>query len=166
MSGRGKSSTGESQVDTVLVTSVLRYRLMDTIRFTAVIKSREDDQRRFFGAGYIHTTEQGSVQDDSGDVVDTAETQAALEEAFYGFVKDFRTGDMEHELFDAADLIEGFVVTAEKKQAGIFPTEMSEGVYVGFQARDTEAGDLLWDGVKSGRLTALSIVGEGTSVSV
>jgi len=139
---------------------------MDTIRFTAVIKSREDDQRRFFGAGYIHTTDQGPVEDHSGDIVDTVETQAALEEAFYGFVKDFRTGDVEHELFDAADLIEGFVVTAEKKQAGIFPTDMNEGVYVGFQARESDAGDVLWDGVKSGRLTALSIVGQGTSVSV
>ena len=139
---------------------------MNTIRFTAVIKSREDDQRRFFGAGYIHTTADGTVEDHSGDIVDTVETQAALEEAFYGFVKDFRTGDMEHELFDAADLIEGFVVTGEKKQAGIFPPDMNEGIYVGFQARDTEAGDVLWDGVKSGRLTALSIVGEGTSVTV
>ena len=139
---------------------------MDTIRFTAVIKSREDEQRRFFGSGYIHTTPDGTVEDWSGDIVDTLESQQALEEAFYGFVKDFRTGDMEHELFDAADLIEGFVVTKEKKQAGIFPDEMSEGLYVGFQARDTEAGDLLWDGVKSGRLSALSIVGEGTRTPV
>jgi hypothetical protein len=139
---------------------------MDTIRFTAVIKSREDDQRRFFGAGYIHTTEDGTVEDHSGDVIDTASAQAELEEAFYGFVKDFRTGDMEHDLFDAADLIEGFVVTKEKKQAGIFPEDMNEGIYVGFQARDTEAGDLLWDGVKTERLTALSIVGEGIRESV
>ena len=135
---------------------------MDTIRFTAVIKSREDDQRRFFGAGYIHTTSDGAVADHSEDIIDTAEAQAELEDAFYGFVKDYRTGDMEHELFDAADLIEGFIVTKEKKQAGIFPADMDEGAYVGFQARDTEAGDALWDGIKSGRLTALSIVGEGT----
>jgi len=134
---------------------------MNTIRFTAVIKSREDEQRRFFGAGYIHTTRDGQVEDWSGDIVDTIETQAALEEAFYGFVKEFRTGDAEHELFDASDLIEGFVVTKEKKQAGIFPDDMREGIYVGFEARDTEAGNVLWDGVKSGRLTALSIVGEG-----
>jgi len=139
---------------------------VNTVRFTAVIKSREDDQRRFFGAGYVHTNNEGQVEDWSGDVLDTVATQAALEESFYGFVKDFRTGDMEHQLFDAADLIEGFVVTKEKKQAGIFPTEMSEGIYVGFQARDTEAGDALWEGVKTGRLTALSIVGEGTRETV
>lgn len=134
---------------------------MDTIRFTAVIKSREDEQRRFFGAAYIHTTTDGQVEDFSGDVVDTSEAQAAFENAFYGFVKDYRTGDVEHELFDAADLIEGFVVTKEKKAAGLFPESMDEGGFVGFQARDSVAGDILWEGVKSGRLTALSIVGEG-----
>ncbi len=139
---------------------------MDTVRFTAVIKSREDEQRRFFGAAYIHTTADGQVEDYSGDIIDTVEAQAAFEEAFYGFVKDYRTGDMGHELFDAADLIEGFVVTAEKKAAGLFPENMEEGGYVGFQAKDTEAGDVLWDGVKSGRLTGLSIVGEGIKVPV
>lgn len=139
---------------------------VDTIRFTAVIKSREDEQRRFFGAAYIHTEDGNQVTDYSGDVIDTPEAQAAFEEAFYGFVKDFRTGDSEHELFDAADLIEGFVVTKEKKAAGIFPTDMDEGGYVGFQAKDTEAGNVLWDGVKSGRLTGLSIVGEGTTVTI
>ena len=139
---------------------------MNTIRFTAVIKSREDDQRRFFGAGYIHTTVDGAVADHSEDIIDTAEAQAELEDAFYGFVKDYRTGDMEHELFDAADLIEGFVVTKEKKQAGIFPADMDEGGYVGFQARDTEAGNVLWDGVKSGKYTELSIVGTGRTETI
>ena len=133
----------------------------DTIRFTAVIKSREDDQRRFFGSGYIHTTDDGQVTDKSGDYVDTPETQAELEESFYGFVKDYRTGDAEHQYFDAATMIEAFIVTKEKKSAGLFPDDMAEGIYVGFEARDTDAGELLWDGVKSGRLSALSIVGEG-----
>jgi hypothetical protein len=133
----------------------------DTIRFTAVIKSREDEQRRFWGRGYIHTTADGQVTDASGDYIDTPETQAELEEAFYGFVKDYRTGDAGHELFDAATMIEGFIVTAEKKTAGLFPADMDEGIYVGFQADETDAGEILWDGVKSGRYTALSVVGEG-----
>ena len=50
----------------------------------------------------------------------------------------------------------------EKQAGGLFPPDMDEGIYVGFQARNTPAGDVLWDGVKSGRLTALSIVGNGT----
>lgn len=137
---------------------------MNKIRFTAVIKSREDEQRRFWGTAYIHTNKSGQVVDFSGDVVDTPEAQASFEEAFYGFVKDYRTGDVGHELFDASVLIEAFVVTKEKKAAGLFPAEMDEGAYVGFQARETDAGDILWDGVKSGKYTALSIVGEGIQV--
>ena len=139
---------------------------VDTIRFTAVIKSREEEQRRFFGAAYIHTADGNQITDHSGDVIDTPEAQTAFEEAFYGFVKDYRTGDVAHELFDASDLIEAFVVTKEKKAAGIFPDDMDEGGYVGFQARDTEAGNILWDGIKSGRFTDLSIVGEGERVTI
>ena len=136
--------------------------MTDTVRFTCHISKSEPEQRRFWGTGYIHTDAGGrTISDFSTDTIDTPELQAALEEAFYGFVKDFRTGDLEHDLFDASDMIEGFIVTKDKKAAGIFPHDMAEGIYVGFQARDTEAGDVLWDGVKSGRLKALSIVGEG-----
>ena len=134
---------------------------METVRFVCHIEKSEPEQRRFWGKGYIHTTAEGQVADHSGDVIDTPETQRALEDAFYGYVKESRSGDSEHELFDAATMIEGFVVTKEKKAAGLFPTDMDEGIYVGFEAHQTDAGDLLWDGVKSGRLKALSIVGEG-----
>ena len=133
----------------------------DTIRFTCMIEKSEPDQRRFWGKGYIHTTPDGTVVDHSGDIVDTPEAQAALEQAFYTYVKESRSGDMEHNVFGAADMIEGFIVTTEKKAAGLFPDSMDEGIYVGFQAQDTDDGDVLWDGVKSGRLKALSIVGEG-----
>ena len=134
---------------------------MEQVRFVCHIEKSEPDQRRFWGRGYIHTTADGLVTDVSGDFIDTPEAQAELEEAFYGFVKDYRTGDAGHELFDAATMIEGFVVTAEKKANGLFPAEMDEGVYVGFEANDTDHGDILWDGIKTERLTTLSIVGEG-----
>lgn len=140
---------------------------MDSINVECRIEKQDVDQRRFWGRGYIHTSADGTqVVDHSGDVIDTPETQAELEEAFYGFVKDYRTGDLEHQVFGAATLIEGFVVTKEKKAAGLFPDEMSEGIYVGFEANDSDEGDLLWDGVKSGRLSALSIVGEGTRETI
>jgi hypothetical protein len=126
------------------------------------IEKSEPEQRRFWGKGYIHTTTDGeAVVDHSGDVIDTPETQAALEQAFYDYMKTSRSGDLEHVEFGAADLIEGVVVTTEKKAAGLFPKDMDEGIYVGYEAVDSEAGDLLWEGVKSGRLKALSIVGEG-----
>ncbi len=131
------------------------------IRFTATIEKQEPDQRRFWGRGYIHTTPDGLVTDVSGDYIDTPEAQAELEVAFYEYVKTSRSGDVAHELFDAATLIEGFVVTKEKKAAGLFPDDMDEGVFFGFEADDTTAGDILWEGIKDGTYKMLSIVGEG-----
>ena len=136
--------------------------MTDEVRFTCHIEKSEPDQRRFWGKAYIHTSaDGGQVEDWSGDYIDTPETQRELEEAFYGFVKDYRTGDAEHEVFDAATMIEGYVVTPEKKAAGLFPENMDEGLYVAFEAEKTDDGDALWEDVKDGRLTALSIVGGG-----
>ena len=89
-------------------------------------------------------------------------SQRELEEAFYEYVKSYREGDAGHELFGAATMIEGFVVTKEKIAAGLFPSGMDEGIYVGFEANATAEGDVLWDGVREGRFKQLSIVGEGT----
>lgn len=136
--------------------------MADDVRFEAVIKLREPEQRRFWGTAYIHTDASGAqVSDWSGHVVDTPEAAAALEDAFYKYVTDSRSGDDAHEVFDAATMIEGFVVTKDKKSAGIFPTDMAEGLYIGFQCNDTPEGDVLWEGIKSGTRTALSIVGSG-----
>lgn len=137
----------------------------DTIRFTAVIKSREDEQRRFWGHAYVTKDADGvQIVDHSGDVIDTPESMAALEAAFYDYVRESRSGDLEHTEFGAAELIEGIAVTPEKRAAGLFPDDMPDGILVGFQAADTPAGDALWEGVKSGRLTAMSIVGEGERI--
>ena len=137
---------------------------METFSFTATIEKQDTEQRRFWGKAYIHTTADGSVTDASGDVIDTPETQAALEQSFYEYVKTSRSGDVGHELFDAATMIEGFVVTKEKKAVGIFSDDMDEGIYIGFEADQTEKGDVLWDGIKDGTYTALSIVGEGAYI--
>jgi hypothetical protein len=125
------------------------------------IEKAAPEERRFWGRAYIHQGADGQVVDVSGDVVDTPEAQRALEEAFYGFVKEARSGDAGHELFDAAVLIEGVAVTAEKIAAGLYPEGTPLGLVVGFEARDTEEGDLLWERVKDGTYKALSIVGEG-----
>ena len=141
--------------------------MVEQIRFVCHIEKSEPDQRRFWGRGYIHTRSDGTtVVDHSGDVVDDLTSQRELENAFYKYVTDYRTGDMEHSAFGAATMIEGFVVTAEKKSAGLFPTDMDEGVYVGFEANDSDEGDVLWEGVKTGRLKDLSIVGQGTREAI
>jgi hypothetical protein len=138
-------------------------------RFVAVIKSRTNDdgpERRFFGAAYLYKDADGNpITDHSGDQIHTPASQRALEEAFYSYVKEYRAGDHNHEVFDASTMIEGFVVTTEKKAAGLFPADMPEGIYVGFEANDTPAGDRLWADVASGQLAELSIVGEGVHVA-
>jgi len=140
---------------------------VEQIRFVCHIEKSEPDQRRFWGKGYIHTRSDGTqVVDHSGDVVDDLTSQRELEEAFYGFVKDSRSGDMEHKIFGAATMIEAYVVTKEKVAAGLFSADMDEGIYIGFEANSSDEGDLLWEGVKSGRLKDLSIVGEGTREAI
>ena len=135
---------------------------VEQIRFVCHIEKSEPDQRRFWGKAYIHTRADGSqVVDHSGDIIDDRTSQRELEEAFYKFVKESRSGDMEHQVFGAATMIEGFVVTKEKQTAGLFPDTMDEGIYVGFEANDTNEGDVLWEGIKSERLTDFSIVGTG-----
>ncbi len=140
---------------------------VEDITLTCKIEKQVPDQRRFWGKAYIHTKADGSqVEDFSGDVIDTPEAQAELEEAFYGYVKSVRSGDMQHKVFDAATMIEGFVVTIEKKAAGLFPAEMDEGIYIGFEANDSTEGDVLWEGVKSGKTPALSVVVMGTREAI
>ena len=134
---------------------------MDKIRFICHIEKQEPDQRRWWGKAYVYETEGEPSADHSGDIIDTPEAQAELEHAFYEYVKSSRQGDREHVDFGAASMIEGFIVTKEKIAAGLFPDGMDLGIYLGFEADSTEAGDLLWDGVKSGRLSSMSIVGEG-----
>ena len=136
---------------------------METVQLTAHIEKAgfDDDQRRFWARGYIHTTSKGQVVDHSGDVIDTPESQAELEEAFYEYVKSSRSGDAGHELFDAATMIEGYVVTKEKIENGLFPAGMDEGLYFGFEANQTPDGDTLWGRVKDGTYTMVSIYGEG-----
>ena len=137
--------------------------MVDDITLTCRIEKKMPDQRRFWGKAYIHTKADGAtVVDHSGDTIDTPEAQAELEEAFYGYVKSVRSGDMAHQVFNAATMIEGFIVTIEKKAAGLFPPEMDEGIYIGFEANDSDEGDMLWEGVKTGATPDLSIVVMGT----
>ena len=135
--------------------------MVDDITLTCKIEKKAPEQRRWWGKAYIHNVDGEQVEDHSGDVVDTPEAQAHLEEAFYKFVTDYRSGDLEHQIFGAATMIEGFIVTKEKKAAGLFPAEMDEGMYFGFQANDSDEGDMLWEGIKSDRLREMSIVGTG-----
>jgi hypothetical protein len=135
-------------------------------RLTAEIKKLEPERRRFYGWGYIFKRADGTqVVDHSGDVIDTPESQSALEDAFHRYVRDSGAGDDQHELFGAAKLVEAMAFTKEKAQLmGMPDLPVPEGLWVGFEALPTPEGDALWERVKAGERTMLSIVGRGVRV--
>lgn len=134
------------------------------MEITANITKVVDDQRRFFGFAYVVSKDGEQITDLSGDIIDTVEARQALENAVYKYVLHSRAGDHDHREFEAADLIECMVLTKDKADLMGIDTPV-EGVWIGFQARDDEAGERLWKAVKDGK-GALSIVGIGTKVPV
>lgn len=122
------------------------------------------EQRRFFGWAYIVKRPDGTqVVDHSGDSIDTPEARQALEDAFHRYVRDSGSGDDQHELFGASKLIEAVAFTREKARMWGVPDEipLPEGLWVGFEALPTPAGDALWERVKNRERSMLSIVGRG-----
>lgn len=131
-------------------------------RIDATIAKIEPEQRRWWGWAYIHTKRDGTqVVDHSGDVIDTPEAKRTLENAFYKYVKTSGMGDDQHEHFDAARLIEAVAFTKEKAEMMGITESVPEGLWVGFEARDNDAGDRLWKRVKTGDARMMSIVGRG-----
>jgi hypothetical protein len=137
---------------------------MATTRLNAEIRKVEPDQRRFWGWAYITKRADGTqVVDYSGDMIDSPEARASLEDAFYKYVRDSGAGDDQHELFGASKLIEAVHFDKAKAAAMGIPEEaqLPEGLWVGFEALPTPAGDQLWERVKNGERAMLSIVGRG-----
>lgn len=126
--------------------------------------AKVDLERRLFGGwAYIAHAQDGTqVVDHSGDVVDTPEAWDSLSDAFVDYALESRSGDLNHEEFGAADLVELFISDAEKRAAlGLPEGSLPDGVYVSFKARRSPAGRRLWEQIKSGAIRSLSIVGEG-----
>lgn len=137
---------------------------VDTARFTTEIVKVAPQQRRFFGWAYMSKRADGTqVIDHSGDAIDTPEAVAALEDAFHRYVRDSGDGDDQHELFGASKLIEAVAFNREKAAAMGIPDDvpLPEGLWVGFEALPTAAGDALWDRVMKRERSMLSIVGRG-----
>ena len=76
----------------------------------------DEEQGRVYGWAYTFTKNGEQVVDHSQDVIDTPEARASLEEAFVGYVKDHRTGDLDHEQFDVSQLIEAVFVDKSKAE--------------------------------------------------
>jgi len=135
---------------------------MAETRLTAAIAKIEPEQRRFYGWAYVAKTADGQqVVDHSGDRIDTPEAMASLEDAFHRYVRDSGSGDDQHELFGASKLVEAVAITKSKAELMGFHGPVQEGLWVGFEAMPSPAGDALWERVKSGERSMLSIVGRG-----
>ncbi len=120
----------------------------------------DEEQGRVYGWAYVFTKNGEQVVDHSQDVIDTPEARASLEEAFVGYVKDHRTGDLDHETFGVSQLIEAVYVDKQKAElmGGVFDRE---GLWVGYEFnRDTPAGLEAWTAAKT--RGSFSIVGSGT----
>ena len=135
---------------------------MAETRINAEIRKIDPEQRRFWGWAYITKKADGTpVTDHSGDAIDTPEAKASLEDAFYKYVRDSGSGDDQHELFGASKLIEAVAFTKEKAERMGITGTVPEGLWVGFEAMPTPAGDELFRRVKNGDRSMLSIVGRG-----
>ena len=119
----------------------------------------DEEQGRVYGWAYVFTKNGEQVEDHSGDIIDSAESRAALEDAFVGYVKDHRTGDLDHETFGVSKLIEAAFITKDKAEL-MGMTADREGMWVGYEFnRDTTEGLQAWKTAKT--RGAFSIVGRG-----
>ncbi len=124
----------------------------------------DEEQGRVYGWAYVLTKNGEQVVDHSDDVIDTPEARHSLEEAFVNYVKDHRTGDLDHENFGVSRLIEAAFITKEKAEVmGIEATQ--EGLWVGYEFnRDTPEGQQAWETAKT--RGAFSIVGRGNREAI
>ena len=136
---------------------------MAETRINAEIRKIDPEQRRFWGWAYISKRADGTqVVDHSGDTISTPEARASFEKAWYGYVRDSGAGDDMHDLRSASRLIEAVHFDKAKAEAmGIPEGSVPEGVWVGFEAEQTPAGDQLWERVKNGDRSMISIYGRG-----
>jgi hypothetical protein len=122
-----------------------------------------DTERRVFG-GWAYQWRNGDgelITDDSGDFIDTPETEEALVDAWTSYTLESRSGDDQHETFGASTLVESMSFTDETVEALGIPDYQARGIFVKYRADDSPQGDELWEGVKTGERAMLSIVGIG-----
>jgi len=122
----------------------------------------DTDLRRVWGWAYVAKNADGSqVEDHSGDVVDSPEAIAALEDSFHRFVRDSREADDGHEVYGVGRLIEASFMSPAKAEMMGIPSEVPVGIFAGFEFDDDEAGLAAWEKVKSQESLMFSLVGEG-----
>ncbi len=140
----------------------LVFSLMDKTLSGEIVKV-DEEQGRVYGWAYTFTKDGVQVVDHSGDVIDNPESRLSLENAFVKYVKDHRTGDLDHESFGVSRLIEAAYITVEKADLMGFAPPSREGLWVGYEFnRDTPEGQQAWETAKT--RGSFSIVGRGRRV--
>ena len=121
---------------------------------------KTEDKKLAFGWAYMTNDSTGNTMvDHSGDIVDITE----IEKAAYKFVKLWRDGSDNHERGGVAVLVESIVFTREKLAAlGLEQNSLPYGWWVGFEIIDDE----VWNKVKSGEYSMMSIEGSARRVPV
>ena len=124
-----------------------------------VMKS-DDEKMLAFGWASVSMRVDGEVIEDwQKDIVEPEE----LENAAYEFVLLYREGGEMHERGGTAVLIESVVFTKEKMRAmGIPEGTLPVGWWIGFKVLDAD----VWEKVKDGTYSMLSIEGEAERVEV
>jgi hypothetical protein len=127
---------------------------------TVLISKTDDDRRVAFGWAYVYERDGEQVVDHSGEFIEKAEV---LEDAAYVFNLNFREGDDSHTEEVRAHLVESFVSTPEKlEKMGLEADALPHGWWTGWHIPD----DDLWEAIKSGDRSMLSIGGTATKESV
>lgn len=119
------------------------------------------DQEKRLVTGWASVTKDANgnyITDYDGDIIPTEELEKAAHEAFAEAGGKGRAGDM-HEVTGAADIVESFVATAEKRKALGFG-EGPEGWVVTLKINSEK----LWQEIKSGEKSELSIKGMATAM--
>lgn len=123
-----------------------------------------DEERRIASGWAIvaKRTDGTDAPDSQGDVIDTPEAIAALRKSFEDYAMESRDGDLMHAFFGVAKLVEMVVMTPDVQEAmGIEKGTVPVGAWVSFHYPETPLGNEAWEGVKSGKYSAFSIVGTG-----
>jgi len=123
----------------------------------------DDEKRQVFGYASIVEIDGRPVIDRQGDYISAEE----IEKAAYTYVQNSRKGGHQHKRdgenpFHASNMIESFVITAEKVEKMGLPKDTPLGWWVGYKVEDDET----WGKVKKGEVTGFSIHGKGKRVEV
>lgn len=137
--------------------------VVDELVYTGQISKLDPDKRLAFGWASISKVNGEPYVDRQGDWIPIEVT----EQAAYDYVRKSRVGGDMHRRagitkdfgpHKVADLVESFVVTAEKlSKMGVPPDAVPEGWWIGMKVHDDET----WDAIKSGRRTGFSVHGSG-----